>query len=178
MPTTTDMRKYSETVLEQGKAALEEARKPWLAAVGATSLAYGQLREQLAELPADTQARLRRLQEETQVQLRKLQELATEHATSIDPAQVSAKVRKAVEDYTAQAIQTYESQARRGEKVVRTLRGDPRVMQAFTGTQQPVERAEELVTDRPVTSARATTRTAARKAPARTAPAGKTAAKG
>ena len=58
MPITDDVRKYRETVLEQGKVALEEARKPWYAAVGASELAYGQLQaqlDQLSQLPAEVQ---------------------------------------------------------------------------------------------------------------------------
>ena len=62
MPITTDVRKYGETALEQGKLALDEARKPWYAAVGATDLAYDQIREQFKELPTEAQGRLRRLQ--------------------------------------------------------------------------------------------------------------------
>ena len=144
---TTDVKKYGETVLEQGKAAIDEVRKPWFAAVGATSLAYVQLRDQLSELPAGTQERLRKLQEravelptETQAQLKRWQELA---GGRIDPALVSAKVRKAFEDYAAQARETYEALAERGEKVVRTLRHDPRPTTAFAETERLVEPAEE-----------------------------------
>ena len=61
MPTSTEVRKYTDTVLEQSKAALGEARKPFLAWVGATDLAYDRLRAQLKELPAETQARVKKL---------------------------------------------------------------------------------------------------------------------
>ncbi len=62
MPITDDVRKYRETVLEQGKVALEEARKPWYAAVGASEFAYERLQTQLSQLPAEVQARVRKLQ--------------------------------------------------------------------------------------------------------------------
>jgi ElaB/YqjD/DUF883 family membrane-anchored ribosome-binding protein len=159
MPNTTDVRKYRETVLEQGKSALEEARKPLFAAVGATELAYGQLRSQFKELPADTQARLK-----------KLQDRAQDTAGSLDPAQISARVRKALEEYAAQARETYEALAVRGEKVVRKLRRDPHLTEAFAETQQFVERTEELVTGKPVTPAKAAARATSpsgSKAPAR-----------
>ena len=55
MSLTTDVRKYGETVLEQGKQALDEARKPWYAAVGAGDLAYDQIQQQLTQLPAEVQ---------------------------------------------------------------------------------------------------------------------------
>ena len=44
MPITDEVRKYRETVLEQGKVALGDARKPWYAAVGAGDFAYERAR--------------------------------------------------------------------------------------------------------------------------------------
>jgi predicted DNA-binding protein len=151
MPTGTDVRKYGETVLEQGRAALDEARKPLFAAVGATNLAFDQLRTQLRDLPADTQEQLRKLQD---------------RAGTLD----RTKVRKAVEEYAEQARDTYVTLARRGEKVVRQLRRDPRVRNAFGQTEDLVERAEEAVTGRPAKP----TQTTAAKAPARKTTARKT----
>lgn len=156
MPVSTDTRTYRETVVEQGKAALSEARKPLLAAVGATNLAYGQLRTQLKELPAETQVQLRKLQDEAQVQLKRLQDRAQDRAATLDPAQVSTKVRKTVEEYTAQARETYDTLAHRGDKVVRRLRRDRRVRNAFADTEELVERTQEFVTGRPATSPRTT----------------------
>jgi len=174
MPTSTEVRKYTDTVLEQSKAALGEARKPFLAWVGATDLAYDRLRAQLRELPAETQARVK-----------KLQERAQGGAPTLDPVQVTARVRQAVESYATQAREAYDSyreQAReqydtlshRGELVVRRLRRRPEVRAAFKRTEklldhteQLVEDAEEGVTGRPATQGQA------RKAPARKAPARK-----
>lgn len=147
---STDVRKYGETVLEQGRAALDEARKPLFAAVGATNLAVTQLRTQLRDLPAETQEQLRKLQD---------------RAGTLD----RAKVRKAVEEYAEQARDTYVTLARRGEKVVRQLRRDPRIRNAFAETEELVERTEEAVTGRPAKPVRTTTttRTPARKTTAR-----------
>jgi hypothetical protein len=149
MPTSTDVRKYGETVLEQSKVALGEARKPLLAAVGATNLAFDQLRAQLKDLPAETQEQLKKLQD---------------RATTLD----RTRVRKAVEEYAEQARETYATLAKRGERVVRQLRRDPRVRNAFAGTEELVERTEEAVTGRPASRPSATT-TPARKSPARKA---------
>jgi hypothetical protein len=157
MPMSTDVRKYGETVLEQGKIALDEVRKPWLAAVGATELAYGQIREQLKELPAE---------------LRKLRT----GAGQIDAAQVRGAVdaaagtaRQAAGTYATAARETYETLAHRGELVVRRVRRSPEVGEAFgkaeeilTGAEKAVEGAEDKVT-RPDGTAR--------KAPARKTPA-------
>ena len=86
MPITDDVRKYGETVREQGKVALEEVRKPWYAAVGAGELAYGQLQAQLSQLPTEVQARLRKLQDGGQ---------------QIDAAAVRSAVESAAETYAA-----------------------------------------------------------------------------
>ncbi|SRR6266566_4240367 len=162
MPITTDVRKYGETVREQGKVALDEARKPWYAAVGATDLAYGRLREQLKDLPAEAQVRLRKLQSGAgQLDTAHLRE-AVETATT--------QARDAYGSYLTQARQRYETLAHRGELVVRRLRRSPEVHEAFGRTEQlldkaegAVERAEEKVT-RPGT-------TSTRKAPVGKAPA-------
>jgi heparin binding hemagglutinin HbhA len=171
MPASTDVRKYTDTVFEQGKAALGEARKPFLAWVGATDLAYDRLRAQLKELPAETQARVR-----------KLQERAQGGPPTLDPVQVTARVRQAVESYATQAREAYDGyreQAReqydtlshRGELVVRRLRRRPEVRAAFKQTERLLDRTEKLVEDseeevtgRPATSAQ---KAPVRKAPAR-----------
>jgi heparin binding hemagglutinin HbhA len=171
MPTGTDVRKYRETILEQSKAALGEARKPLFATVGAYQVAYDRVRTQLKDLPTETQEQLKKLQDETQAQLKKLQERAQERAATLEPA----RVRKTVEEYAEQARETYETLAKRGERVVRRLRRDPRVRNAFAETEELVERTEELVTDKPASTAPATGAT--HRAPARKAPARKTTAK-
>src|SRR5437763_1537043 len=64
MPTGTDVRKYTDT-----------ARKPLLAWVGATDLAYDRLRTQLKDLPA---------------------------TLTLDPREATTRVRHALEGYAAQ----------------------------------------------------------------------------
>lgn len=179
MPITDDVRKYGETFLEQGKVALDEARKPWYAAVGAGELAASQLQAQLAQLPAEVEARVRKLQAS---------------GKQLDPA----VVREAVENATAeglkaygtaaaQARETYETLAHRGELVVRRLRRSSEVTETFEKVQElvsdaagTVAAAEEKVTKpgKPVTrkpaapkasTAKATPGTA-RKAPAKRTP--------
>jgi exonuclease VII small subunit len=132
MPITDDVRKYGETVLEQGKVALDEARKPWYAAVGAGELAYAQLQAQLAQLPAEVEARIRKLQANGKQLDPALVREAVENAT--------AEGLKAYGTYAAQAKETYETLAHRGELVVRRLRRSPEVAETF-------EKAQELVAD-------------------------------
>jgi exonuclease VII small subunit len=130
MPITDDVRKYGETVLEQGRLALDEARKPWYAAVGAGELAASQLQTQLSQLPAEVQARIRKLQQ-----------------AQLDPAVVRQAVENATAEglkaygtYAAQAKETYETLAHRGELVVRRLRRSPEVTETF-------EKAQDLVAE-------------------------------
>jgi exonuclease VII small subunit len=178
MPITDDVRKVGETVLEQGKVALDEARKPWYAAVGAGELAASQLQAQLTALPAEVQARIRKLQA---------------NGRQLDPAVVREAVENATAEglkaygtYAAQARETYETLAHRGELVVRRLRRSPEVVETFEKAQElvadaghTVAVAEEKVTKpgRPTTRKPATARTATAKATpgtARTAPAKRT----
>jgi hypothetical protein len=175
MPTSTDVRKYADTVLEQGKAAIDEARKPLYAWVGVTELAYDRLRSQLEELP-----------EQAQAGARKLQARAQGGAPALDPTQVTARVRQALESYATQArkaYDTYRGQAReqyemlshRGELVVGRLSQRPEVRAAFARTERLLGRSEKLVeeADEQVTSTPASTDPQARKAPARKPPARK-----
>lgn len=171
MPITDEVRKVGETVLEQGKVALDEARKPWYAVVGAGELAAGQLQQQLTQLPAEVQARIRKLQ-----------------TGQFDPAVVREAVENATAEglkaygtYAAQALQTYETLAHRGELVVRRLRRSPEVTETFEKAQQLVAEAGETVAaaeEKVTEPGPATTRKPAaakkaatpRKAPAKRAP--------
>jgi exonuclease VII small subunit len=170
MPIPDEVRKARETVLEQGKVALEEARKPWYAAVGAGELAYGQLQAQLSQLPAEVQARVQKLQA---------------NGRQLDAATLRSAVENAAEQaagaygtYAAQARETYESLAHRGELVVRRLRRSPEVVETFERAEDAVAdagkvvaEAEEKVTrPAPATIRKPVAKTApARKAPAKRA---------
>ena len=117
MPITDEVRKRRETALEQGKVAIDGARKPWYAAVGASNLAY----VRLSELQGEVQSRVQKLQ-----------------AGSRDLDR--STLRKAYDGYVAQARETYESLAHRGEIVVRRLRRSHEVKETF-------ERAEHVVAE-------------------------------
>ena len=123
MPITDDVRKYGGTVLD-------EARKPWYAAVGAGELAYGQLSQQLTQLPAEVQARVRKLQTVP---------------AQLDPAAVRGAVETATAQGLTQARETYESLAHRGELVVRRLRRSPEVRETFDKAQELVAEAGAAV---------------------------------
>jgi hypothetical protein len=156
MAITDEVRKYGETVLEQGKVALDEARKPLYAVVGAGEQAVGQL----VQLPAEVQARLR-------------------SARQLDPAAVRTAVGNAAGAYGTYARETYDSLAHRGELVVRRLRRSEVVENAFDATEDVVADAGQAVAEaeaKVTKPGRTTTRkpAAARTAPARKAPAKRT----
>ena len=164
MSITTDVRKYGETVLEQGKQALDEARKPWYAAVGASDLAYARLQTQLTQLPVELQGQLRRLRSGAG-------ELDAAHLRDA-VGTVAGQARETYGAYTDLARERYEDLAHRGELVVRRLRRRPEVREAFDKAEaliseagQKVEQAEEKVTK--PGPRRTAPRTTARKAPAR-----------
>ncbi|HEX5497132.1 MAG TPA: hypothetical protein VFX70_21425 [Mycobacteriales bacterium] len=110
-----DVRSAGEALLEQGRAAVGDARKPLLAVVGAGDLAVTGLRAQFRDLPAGTQAQVRRLSD-------RAGELA-ERVRELDPASVRANVGV----YLAQARTVYESLAERGGQVIarRAPRAEP-----------------------------------------------------
>jgi hypothetical protein len=176
MPTSTDVRKYADTVLEQGKVAIDEARKPLYAWVGVTDLAFHRLRSQLEELPDQAQAGVK-----------KLQTRAQGGVPALDPVQVTARVRQTLESYLTQARvaydayreqarERYETLSHRGELVVGRLSQRPEVRAAFARTERLLSRSEKVVeeAEEQVTgTSTAPDAPEARKAPARKPPARK-----
>jgi hypothetical protein len=163
---STDVRKYGETVLEQGKQALDEARKPWYAAVGAGDLAYDRIQQQLTQLPAEVQDQLRRFRAS---------------AGELDAAHLKAAVGTAAGQaketyvaYTGLAREQFETLAHRGELVVRRLRRSPEVREAFDKAEglisdagHKVGQADDAVTKPGPVKTAAPRRSTARKAPAK-----------
>jgi hypothetical protein len=128
MPIIDEVRKRRETAVDQGKVALEGARKPWYAAVGVGDLAYVRLNELQGEVQTQVdklQARRRQLDSST---LREAVDSAT------------TRGRKAYGAYAAHARETYESLAHRGEIVVRRMRRSHEVKETF-------EQVEHVVAD-------------------------------
>ncbi len=119
MRTTADVRKYGETMREQGKSSIEEVGKLIRAWVGATDLAYGRVRAELKELPARNQAQVQKLQG----QAKKLNR---------------AEVRK-------QVLETYDDLAKRGEKVLARLRSRPQARLVFTRAEKTLKHAEQTL---------------------------------
>ncbi len=159
MSITTDVRKYGETVLD-------EARKPWYAAVGAGDLAYDQIQKQLTQLPGEVQERVRKLRG-TAGELD-----AANLRTAVGTATGQAKETYVA--YTGLVREQYQTLAHRGELVVRRLRRSPEVREAFDKAEelisdagQKVGQAEDKVTKPGSVKTATPRRAAARKAPAK-----------
>lgn len=124
MNTPVDVRKYGETVREQGKASFEEAGKLMRAWVGATDLAYQRLHVQVVQSREHARARVDGLQARTK-------EWQAKSPTRAD-------IRKQVRE-------TYDDLAKRGEKVIHDLRTRPQTRLIFTRTEQALKAAEKKV---------------------------------
>ena len=141
MPITDDVRKYGETVLEQGKRRSRRPASPGTRRWAPATLAYEQAaRTQLSQLPAEVQDRLRKLRTKRPSNRRR-------------EAVGKTADQSAAGTYAAQAKETYETLAHPGELVVRRLRRSPEVHEAFdkaeslvADTGKNVEQAEDTVT--------------------------------
>lgn len=148
--TTSDVRKAGETVLEQ-------SRKPLLAAVGAGDLAVTQIAGQLSQLSQLSQRGQRRGQSQlgqlkdlpagTQAQLRRLQSRVQTRVSEVSPD----AVRAAVGAYVAQARTLYVGLAERGEqvseKVFTKVRTQPQVRRALGGLAGAFDTLEDSIED-------------------------------
>jgi heparin binding hemagglutinin HbhA len=160
MPNTAELRR---TVTDQGRAVLEDARKPLYAVVGAGNLVLEQA-GQLRDLPADTQSavdsgvkEVRTRIEDLRADLRqRLTELRSRAGSLQERTLNRAELRSALERYLDRARETYQDLAERGEKVVHEVADRPavrRVLDRAEGlldrtrdtTEAAAERAEQTV---------------------------------
>lgn len=128
MRTAVDVRKYRETMREQGKSSLGEARRFVSAWVGATDLAYDRVRTELKDLPARNRAQVERLQKRAK--------------KNLNGTEVRKHLRAA-----------YEDLAERGEVVIRRMRNRPHARLVFTKPVATAKHTDKVVetAERPVT---------------------------
>jgi heparin binding hemagglutinin HbhA len=156
MPITTeDVRK----TVDQGRARLDEARKPLYAVVGAGDLAVHQLRE----LPAETQAALdermrhvRSLMEELRADLKVRITQLRDRAGQM-PGRASdtagrafvppAELRSRVEAYLGRAKEVYDDLAVRGAKVVTKVSDQPAVKTVIDRAESLLDRGQGAVSE-------------------------------
>lgn len=153
MPITADVRKAGEAVVYQGKAVLEDARKPLYAVLGAGDLAVARATTQLRELPAETQAALNAGVQQARTRLddlradmtARLGDLRQRTAQAPSLAQSPAELRAKVETYVTKALEFYADLARRGEEVATRLQA--RGAQGVSAAAGKVESAADAVED-------------------------------
>lgn len=180
MPITADVRR----AVDQSRAALEEARKPLYAVVGAGDLAVSRTTSQLRDLPAETQSavdsrvklvrtRLEDLRADVKVRITELRSKAAElQGKATDTAGrafvTPTELRSLVESYLGKAKGVYEDLAVRGEKVVTKVSDRPAVKSVIDRAETLFDRTEGAVADVADAVGDATApRTAARKTTAR-----------
>jgi len=126
--------------MAENTPTIEDLKAPLLAAVGAADLALATVNEILvtlrerAELAGDDRrAALTRLQEELPKRTGELRERLT-----------SEELRKAAEDFLADATETYNTLVERGEAAIERLKGQPEFKEAADRVEGYMEQAVEL----------------------------------
>jgi heparin binding hemagglutinin HbhA len=129
--------------MAENNPTIEDLKAPLLAAVGAADLALATVNEILvtlrerAELGGyrmdDPRAALTRLQEELPKRTEELRERLT-----------SEELRKAAEEFLADATETYNTLVERGEAALERLKGQPEFKEAAERVEGYVEQAVEL----------------------------------
>lgn len=155
LPTADDVKKARKQAADAVTDALEQARTPLYAVLGAGDLATEAVREYVTKARGeaggqakDVQARLTELQDrlvEVRAQVRtKVGELPDDVAElrgKFEPAEL----RAALEGYVKSLQDVYEKLAARGETTADKLRRQPRVQQAMDRVEDVAETAEERV---------------------------------
>ncbi|HSV65455.1 MAG TPA: hypothetical protein VLJ59_06040 [Mycobacteriales bacterium] len=190
MSITADVRKAGETVLEQGKAVLDDARKPLYAVVGAGDLAVTTAVSQVKELPGETQtavdtrvkkaqARLDDIRTEAKARYEGLVHKATElqgkarELPSKADALKPKELRSTVETYVGKAKELYDDLAARGEKIVTKVADQPGIKTVIDRAEVLFDRVEERV-EHVIEAATEDPEAPPRKAPAKKTPPRKT----
>jgi len=126
--------------MAENTPTIEDLKAPLLAAVGAADLALATVNEILvtlrerAELAGDDRrAALTRLQEELPKRTEELRGKLT-----------SDELRKAAEEFLADATETYNTLVARGEAAIERLKGQPEFKEAADRVEGYVEQAVEL----------------------------------
>lgn len=126
IPTAADVRKYREQAAKTAAERAEIARTPLLAFLGAGDLAYTSAVKAIAEARARATAR-------------------AEKASELPAKFTAEELRKAVEEFRAQAKQAYAGFAERGEKAWTKILAQPQVKQARSSWDAYTDKLETRV---------------------------------
>lgn len=159
MSITTDLKKYADAALEQGKTAAAESAKPLYAVVGAGDLAVEQAKalaakatERAEELRTVVTDRIALYRSELEKAATEVGDKAQELPSALrkfDVTDVRKNVEKAASEYSSQALGLYAHLSKRGEEIVESLskdvRNQPAVKKVVEVAGDATETAQTLV---------------------------------
>lgn len=123
MPITTEVKKFGDTIVTQGKTTLAESTKPLYALVGANDLAVEKLRARATDIRTEVPVRVGKLQE-------RVTALPKEYKT------IPTQVKTYAETVTDKVTKLYGELTGRGEKVVAQIRRSPATKNAAAKNKQ------------------------------------------
>ncbi len=130
LPKTDDVRKASEQAAAAVGTAIEQARTPLLAALGAGDLA--------AKAVLEAVNRAKERAETTKTAVEDLPGELGGLREKLDPAEL----RKLVDEYTAAALKLYQKLADQGEDTLGKLKSQPQVKKAIDQLEEAIEAAQ------------------------------------
>ncbi|MBP2475960.1 heparin binding hemagglutinin HbhA [Crossiella equi] len=139
LPTAEDVRKATEQAATVFNTAIEQARTPLLAALGAGDLAAKAVVDALSKVRETANERAESAKTAVDSLPAELEGLRSK----LDPAEV----RKLVDAYTQAAMQLYGYLAERGESTLDKLRSNPQVQTAQHQVEEAVAEVRELADD-------------------------------
>lgn len=139
LPTAEDMNKAREQAAQAIGDAVEQARTPLMAALGAGDLAAQAMRDALGKV----RTRLAERAESAKSGVNELPNDLGELREKLDPAEL----RKRVDDYTKSAAHLYSSLADRGEDTFDRLRSQPQFQRAWSQMETAQERVNGAMED-------------------------------
>ncbi|MGQ0839352.1 hypothetical protein [Actinokineospora sp.] len=135
LPKSDDVRKVGEQAVSVVNTAIEQARTPLLAALGAGDLA--------AKAVADAVNKAKVRADATKTAVEDLPSDLTGLRDKLDPAEL----RKLVDEYTDAALKLYQKLADQGEDALGKLRSQPQVKKAIEQLEEAISAAQERVGD-------------------------------
>lgn len=139
LPTADDVNKAREQATKTIGGAVEQARTPFMAALGAGDLAANAVVDTLSKVRAQINART----ESARAGVQELPTNLTELRSKLDPSEL----RKVADTYTQSARDYYGKLANRGEDALGRLREQPQVQRAWSQVENVQGRVETAVED-------------------------------
>jgi heparin binding hemagglutinin HbhA len=131
---------------KKNDTTIEDLKAPLLAAVGAADLALATVNEILLSLRDRAEVAGDRM-DDRRARLNKLQEQLPKRTEELRGRLTTEELRKAADEFFADATETYNSLVMRGEAALEKLMGQPEVREAADRVEGYVDQAVELTQD-------------------------------